>query len=102
MDKIEFKQLGVGDPTMGEKRGSVVAVLRDGRQVAVLPEADRLRRAMALSVADVEDTVRNFPTIMGREPTRDEAEFWKALLDYKRSESQQNTLEKARANSRCR
>lgn len=62
-----------------------MAVFRNGRQVALLPEADRLRRALSLSLGEIENIVKNFPTIMNRQPTPDEKEFWRAVFDYKRS-----------------
>jgi hypothetical protein len=51
----------------------------------LLPEADRLRRALTLPLIEIEDILKNFSAIMGREPTTDEREFWKAVLDYKRA-----------------
>jgi hypothetical protein len=36
---------------------------------------------------DIEETLNNLSAIMGRETTKDEKEFWKAVLDYKRSQS---------------
>jgi len=44
-----------------------------------------LRRALNLSLDEIEDIVNNFYQIMKRPPTQDEQEFWKAVLDYKRS-----------------
>ncbi len=87
MEKIEFRETFIEDPVTKEKQDAI-AVIRDGRQVALLPEADRLRRALNLSLNEIEDTLKNFSTIMGREPTRDEREFWKAVLDYKRNQSE--------------
>ncbi len=52
----------------------------------MLPEADRLRRALNLTVEDIKEIVDNFSEIMNRQPTRDEREFWKAVLDFKRSQ----------------
>ena len=87
MEKIEFRETFIEDPVTKEKQDAI-AVIRDGRQVALLPEADRLRRALNLSLNEIEDTLKNFSTIMGREPTRDEREFWKAVLDYKHNQSE--------------
>lgn len=83
MGEIEFKEIPVKDPLAKRKRGNAIAVIRDGYQVAVLPEADRLRRALNLSVGEVRDILNNFSSIMGREPTSDEREFWRAVLDFK-------------------
>lgn len=55
--------------------------------MALLPETDRLRRALNLSLEEIEDILNNFSVIMGREPTSDEREFWKAVADFKRSRS---------------
>jgi len=85
--KIEFREVPVINPETKQEEGDGVAVFRNGRQVALLPEADRVRRALNLPVEDIEDTLNNFSAIMGREPTKDEKEFWKAVLDYKRSQS---------------
>ena len=81
--EIEFKVVLLEDPKIEQKKGNAIAVIRDGEQVAVLPEVDRLRRALNLSIDEITDTINNFSSIMGREPTGDEREFWKAVLDYK-------------------
>lgn len=86
-DRIEFEEVVVTDPITTKKSKSV-AVIRNGRRVALLPEADRLRRALGLRLEEVEDIVNNFSIIMGREPTADESEFWRAILDFKRNHSQ--------------
>jgi hypothetical protein len=83
MGEVEFKEVPDEDPITKQKKGDAIVVIRDGHQVAVLPEADRLRRALNLSVDEINDTLSNFSSIMGREPTSDEREFWKAVLDYK-------------------
>lgn len=85
--EIEFREVALDDPVTKQKKGDAIAVIRGGRQVALLPEADRLRRALTLSLTEVEDILKNFSAIMGREPTTNEREFWKAVLDYKRSQS---------------
>lgn len=87
-DEIEFKEVAIDDPVTKQKKGDAIAVIRNGRQVALLPEADRLRRSLALPLQEVEDIVNNFSAIMGREPTVDEREFWKAVLDYKHGQGQ--------------
>lgn len=85
-ERIEFEEVVVTDPVTQEK-SDAVAVIRNGRQVALLPEADRLRRALNLPLEEIENIVDNFVKIMGRQPTNDESEFWKAVLDFKRSQS---------------
>ena len=84
--KIEFKEVAIDDPVTKQKKGYAIAVICNGRQVAQLPEADRLRRALNLSLEEIEFIVNNFRGLMNREPTRDESEFWKAILDFKRSQ----------------
>lgn len=84
--RIEFEETKITDPLTKKERDGVT-VIRNGRQVALLPEVDRLRRALALPLEDIEHIVDNFVRIMNREPTRDEREFWKAVLDFKRSQS---------------
>jgi len=84
--KIVFKEVALYDPVTMQTRGDAIAVVRDGRQVALLPEADRLRRVLKLPLNEIEDTFNKFSTIMGREPTNDEREFWKAVLDFKREQ----------------
>ena len=83
MEDIEFQKITLKDPETNLDKGDAVVVLRDGRQVAQLPEADRLRRALNLSLPEIEETIRDFAAIMGRKPTKDEKEFWKAVADYK-------------------
>lgn len=85
-EQIEFEETKITNPESKQSRDAV-AVIRNGRQVAVLPEADRLRRALALPLEEIEYIVDNFKTIMKRQPTPDEREFWKAVLDFKRSQS---------------
>jgi hypothetical protein len=82
---IEFEEVTITDPVINKKQDAV-AVIRNGRRVALLPEADRLRRALAISLEETEHIVDNFPVIMNRPPTHDEKEFWKAILDFKRSQ----------------
>ena len=84
--RIKFEETKITDPLTRKERDGV-AVIRNGRQVALLPEADRLRRALALPLEEIEHIVNNFPVIMNRQPTQDEKEFWKAVLDFKRSQS---------------
>jgi len=84
-ERIEFEEMKITDPLTKKERDGV-AVIRDGCQVALLPEADRLRRALALPLEEIEHIVNNFSVIMNRQPTRDEKEFWKAVLDFKRGQ----------------
>lgn len=75
------------DPKTNRKRDEV-AVIRDGREVAALPDPSRLDRAMNLPLEEAAWVARNFREIMHRDPTRDEIEFWHALVDYKRAHAQ--------------
>lgn len=84
-ERIEFEEMKITDPLTKKERDGV-AVIRNGRQVALLPEADRLRRALNLPLEEIDYIVDNFAKIMNREPTCDEREFWKAVLDFKRSQ----------------
>jgi hypothetical protein len=84
MEEIEFQKVIIKDPETNIDKGDAIVVIRDGRQVAQLPEADRLRRALNLSIREIEENLRDFTAIMGRQPTEDEKEFWKAVADYKR------------------
>ena len=86
MEKIEFQKITLKDPETKLDRGDAIVVLRDGCQVAQLPEADRLRRALNLSLEDIEETMRDFAVIMGRKPTEDEKEFWMAVAEFKRNQ----------------
>ena len=82
-ERIEFEEVRIADTVTNKERDGV-AVIRNGRQVALLPEADRIRRALGLPLEEVEYIVDNFTKIMNREPTPDEREFWRAVLEYKR------------------
>jgi len=84
-ERIEFDEVTITDPVTNKKRDAVI-VIRNGRQVALLPEADRLRRALSLPLEEIEHIVNNFTRVMKREPTCDEREFWRAILDFKRSQ----------------
>ena len=85
-ERVEFEKVIITN-RITNKKDDAVAVIRNGRQVALLPEADRLRRALNLPLEEIKDIVDNFRGIMNREPTSDEREFWKAVLDFKRSQS---------------
>ena len=84
-ERIEFEETTITDP-ITNKRNDAAAVVRDGRQVALLHEADRLKRALNLPLEEIKFIVSNFREIMNREPTGDEIEFWKAILDFKRGQ----------------
>jgi hypothetical protein len=82
---IKFEEAVILNPITGKKQDAIAAI-RDGHQVALLPEPDRLRRALNLPLGDIEHIVANFTDIMNREPSQDEKEFWRAVLDFKRSQ----------------
>jgi hypothetical protein len=84
--RIEFGEVRVIDPLTKKERDGV-AVFRNGCKVALIPEADRLRRALSLPLEEIKDIVNNFPAIMNRQPTPDEKEFWQAVFEYKREHS---------------
>jgi hypothetical protein len=86
-ERIEFEELMITDP-ITKRKWDAVAVIRNSHQVALLPEADRLRRALELPLEEIEHIVDNFTRIMNRQPTPDESEFWKAVFDFKRGQSQ--------------
>ena len=86
MEQIKFQKVTFKDSETKLDKGDAIVVLRDGRQVAQLPEADRLRRALNLSLEEIEETIRDFTEIMGRKPTKDEKEFWMAVADYKHNQ----------------
>ena len=81
-ERIGFEKVIITDPATN-KKSDAVAVIRNGRRVALLPEVDRLRRALNLPLEEIKDIVDNFRGIMNREPTSDEREFWKAILEFK-------------------
>ena len=85
--KVEPKEVQIDDPITKQKKGDAIAVFRNGKKVAILPETDRLRRALNLSIDEIKENLYNFSDLMGREPTGDEREFWKAVADYKRNQS---------------
>ena len=84
-EQIAFEKVIITDPATN-KKSDAVAVIRNGRRVALLPEVDRLRRALNLPLEEIKDIVDNFTGIMNREPTSDEKEFFQAILDFKRSQ----------------
>lgn len=81
-EDIEFvKREKIDEAT--NRRYDEIVVLRGGHEVAALPEADRLERALALPLEEASWIATHFEEIMGREPTSDEREFWRAVADYK-------------------
>ena len=86
VEEIEFREIKLEDPETKRQKRDAIAVFRNGRQVAFLPEADRLRRVLNLPLKEIHYTFNNFSTIMGREPTSDEREFWRAVVDFKRGQ----------------
>lgn len=83
---IEFRTFEQVDVKLNKKCRYLV-VCRDGKEVATLPDASRLERAMALSLEETEDIARNFTEIMKREPSEAEKAFWEALVEYKRKQA---------------
>lgn len=83
-EEIRFETVTIKGDTPGRDRDGV-AVIRGGRQVAVLPEADRLNRALGQPLEEIEYIAKNLRELLEREPTRDEREFWRAVLDLRRS-----------------
>lgn len=83
--EIQFEETTITDPRTNRERDAI-AVIRDGHRVALLPEADRLRRALNLSEDVIKHIIDHFSELMDRPPTQDEEEFWKAVLEYKRSQ----------------
>lgn len=90
-EDIRFETITIEGDRPSDKRDGV-AVIRDGRQVAVIPEAERLDRALSLPLDKIEHIVNNLRTVMlstlDREPTRDEEDFWHAVLDFQRNQKQ--------------
>ncbi len=83
--KVRFERVTIkGDTPKQNKDG--VAAIRDGRCVAVLPEAARLDRVLSQPLEDIEYIANNLPQVLGREPSHDEQEFWRAVLDFRRSQ----------------
>ena len=85
MEQVEFEKVALIDPHTKEKRDAV-AVIRNGHQVAILPEFDRLTRALSQPLETICQTLHGFRAIMGRQPTHDEREFWQAVLEFKRGQ----------------
>ncbi len=82
VEMIEFRKRARIDLATNARENEVV-VLRDGCEVAALPEADRLDRALALSFEEAKWIQMHFEEIMRRKPTDDELEFWRAITDYR-------------------
>ena len=85
--EIRFETITMKDDTSGKDRDGV-AVIRGGHRVSVLPEADRLNRALRLPLEEIEHVANNLRELLNREPTLDEREFWRAILDFRRSQNQ--------------
>jgi hypothetical protein len=86
---VWFERVTIKGDTPRENRDGV-AVIRGGRCVAILPEAARLDRALNQPLEDIEYIANNLRQVLGREPTRDEQEFWRAVLDFRRSQNQRS------------
>lgn len=84
--EVRFEMVTIKGDTPKQNRDGV-AVIRGGRCVAVLPEAARLDRALSQPLADIEYIANNLEQVLGREPTYNEWEFWRAVLDFRRSQS---------------
>lgn len=83
-ERIEFKEIMINNPVT-KKQSNAVSVIRNGRQVALILEAERVKRALSLSREEVEYIVDNLAEKTNGQPTNDMSEFWKAVLDFKRS-----------------
>ena len=83
-EEIRFETVTIKDD-MSSRPRDAIAVIRDGRQVAVLPEADRLNRALSLPVEEIEFILNNLGELLNREPTPAEREFWRAIFDFRQS-----------------
>ncbi len=81
---VRFERRNTWDVKTNRK-GDEVVVIRDGREVAALPDASRLERAMSLPLEEAAWIAHHFSDIMHREPTTAENEFWQAVVDFKRS-----------------
>jgi hypothetical protein len=86
-EDIRFETTTIRDDALGKDTDGV-AVIRDGHRVAVLPEADRLNRALRLPLKEIEYIANNLRELLSRDPTLDEQEFWRAILDFRRSQNQ--------------
>ena len=85
VEQVQFEKVITIYPHTKKKRDAV-AVIRNGHRVAILPEFDRLTRALSQPLETIYQTVHGFRAIMNREPTHDEREFWQAVLEFKRSQ----------------
>jgi hypothetical protein len=83
-ERIEFKEIMITDPVT-KKQSNAVSVIRNGRQVALILEAERVKRALSLSREEVEYIVDNLAEKTNGQPSSDMSEFWKAVLDFKSS-----------------
>lgn len=85
VEQVQFEKVVAIDPRTKKKRDAV-AVIRNGHQVAILPEFDRLARALSQPLEAIYQTAHGFRAIMNRQPAHDEREFWQAVLEFKRSQ----------------
>ncbi|MBC8512177.1 MAG: hypothetical protein H8D32_04265 [Dehalococcoidia bacterium] len=85
--EIRFETITMKDDTSGKDIDGV-AVIRGGHRVSVLPDADRLNRALSLPLEEIEHVANNLRELLNRDPTADEREFWRAILDFRRSQNQ--------------
>lgn len=90
VETIEFKKEKQVNPNKYYWAGEIV-VFRNGNEVARLPEADRLDRAMRLDIKTITGIANDFQKYMEREPTENEREFWTALLEYKKQHPTEET-----------
>jgi hypothetical protein len=93
-DEIRFEIVNIKSELPGKDRDGV-AVIRHGRQVAALPEADRLKRALRLPLEEIEHIAYNLPELLQRDPTPDEEEFWRAVLDFRQSQNCTENINKS-------
>jgi len=84
-EEISFETITIKGRVPSQDRDGV-AVIRGGRQVAVIPDADRLRRALDQPLEEIEYITNNLGELLKREPTLVEREFWRAVLDFRRSQ----------------
>ena len=88
--EVRFEKRSTRDIKTNRQRGEVV-VIRNGREVAVLPEAGRLDRTLSLPFDEAAWIARNFHAIMHREATPAEREFWRAVIECKRGQAHLDT-----------
>jgi hypothetical protein len=86
-DDIRFDTVTVKDDASGSERVGI-EVIRDGRRVAVLPGVRSVDMLLNQPLEMVEHIALNIGTMtratFGRDPSPDEIEFWRAVLDSHR------------------